>query len=367
MDNMNFSEKCDGILNLSNPLVAENIFYASTEILFITVVLPLVVLIGVSSNSAFIFVVIRVKRMQTITNAYLTNVAVADMIFVGYSCSAYLVTFTRSPVRDDVFFETWAGCMGNWLTIAVGYFASLMLIALVTIEKYYALCHPLRHMTITGKGRTTKLLVVSWTVGVILAILGCLRYAGIERQCVIWPDAEQYDNKPMVIEFCTSNNPALNIFADITAVVPFVVVFICSLYMYARIIQSLSSRPIGEKLDSSDRNNSQAVRALRVRNQVARLLIINGMIFFCCQAPYRITQVDNIWLEITGARFMSPAQGGTWTIISRVLILINSCVNPFVYYTSSSYYRSAFKEAFGKRDEQTVRNKRAVATVSTRK
>ena len=69
-----------------------------------------------------------------------TNVAVADMIFVGYSCSAYLVTFTRSPVRDDVFLS---GCMGNWLTIEVGYFGSLMLIALVTIESitlYVTLC-----------------------------------------------------------------------------------------------------------------------------------------------------------------------------------------------------------------------------------
>ena len=348
---MNHSEKCDDILDLSNPLDAENIFYTATEDMFFTVVLPLVVFIAISSNSAFIFVVFRVQRMQTITNAYLTNVAAADLIFVGFSCCAYIANYTQSPVRDDVMFRSWAGCMGIWVSALGTYFASLTLITLVTVEKYYALCHPLQHMTISGKGRTTKLLVITWVVGAIFGVMTALRYAGIKHLCAIWPGTEQYDNMPTVVEYCTSNNPALNVFADSSMVVPFVVVFVCSLYMYVRIIATLSSRPTGEKLDS-DTNTSQALQALRVRNQVARLLIINGMIFFCCQAPYRAVQVHNIWKDTTGTSFMSQAQDGALTVISRCLLMINSCINPFVYYASSSYYRSAFKEAFCQRDKQ---------------
>ena len=113
---MNDSQGCkDGILNLSATMLAEESLYSPIEDLFFTVVLPCVVFIGVSANSAFIFMVIRVKEMQTITNAYLTNVAVADLIFVGVSCSLYITSYSMTSVRKDVMFTTMAGCFCSWL------------------------------------------------------------------------------------------------------------------------------------------------------------------------------------------------------------------------------------------------------------
>ena len=349
---MNNSDQCkDGMLNLSDPVDADNVLYTSTEDLMFTVILPLLLFIGISANSAFIFVVSRVKTMQTITNAYLTNLSATDLIFVGISCCVYIANYAHSRVRDDVKFSSWMGCLGMWFGIMTTYFTSLVTITLVTVEKYSALCHPLRHMTINGKGRTIKLLIISWLIGTVLGFLTSLGYPKIQRLCVEWPDTHRYNTMPEVIEYCAHLHPIVNIFADSIFVVSFCVVFICSSYMYTRIIIALSSRPTGEN-DTSGASTSQALQALRVRNQVARLLIKNGMIFFCCQAPYRLVQVHTIWSGITGRSFMSLAQLGGLNVIARGLVLVNSCINPFVYYVSSLYYRSAFKQAFCRRNEQ---------------
>ena len=345
---MNDSEDCnDGILNLTNPLDAENILYTQTEDLMYSVGLPLIAFVGVSSNTAFIFVVFRVKSMQTITNAYLTNLSATDLIFVALSCGFSITNYTKSPVRDEIMFNSWVGCTTSWFVVLTTYFASLMIITLVTVEKYYALCHPLQHMMVSGKGRTIKLLTISWLIGTVLGLVTALRYPAFKRLCAIWPDIDKFDTMPELIEYCRPLSQTMWVVSDSVLVVPFFAVFVCSMYMYTRIIMALGSRPTGEKLDDiSSAAASQALQAVRVRNQVARLLIINGMIFFCCQAPLRLVQVHNIWEAITATRFMTTAQHGGLTVISRGLLLINSCINPFVYYASSSFYRSAFRQAF---------------------
>ena len=76
-------------LNLSDEVVASEWLWSETEHLFFTFGIPLILLIGTIGNIAFMFVVYSAKKMQTITNAYLVNIAIADLTFVVY-------TFARS-------------------------------------------------------------------------------------------------------------------------------------------------------------------------------------------------------------------------------------------------------------------------------
>ena len=359
---MNDSDRCkNGIINVSDTTAAEEYLYTPIEDLFFTVVLPYVVFVGVSANSAFIFTIIRVKEMQTITNAYVTNVAVADLIFVGVSCSLYITSYSMTSVRKDVMFTTMAGCFCSWLLTCVTYFASLFIITLVIAEKYFAICHPLQHLIVSGKKRTTRLIIASWILGIAFGVGATLRYATLHQICVIWPDTDAYDSMPLVIQECTARHPMQRMFSDSIQIYPFIVVLVSNIFMYARIIFALSSRPIGNEEMGIASATSQSAQALRVRNQVARLLIINGVIFFACQTPYRLIPAHSFWETATGRAFLTETQYGGMAVISRCLVLINSCINPFIYYTTSAYYRNGFHRAFCRREDK----KKIVNTLHT--
>ncbi len=115
------------------------------------------------------------------------------------------------------------------------------------------------------------------------------------------------------------------------------------------IIIALTNRPssVPNKYTNNPRATAQSRQIIRIRNQVARLLIINGIVFFACQGPYRMISVHTFWKSITdGERILTESQYGMLAVVSRSLILCNSCCNPFIYYASSSYYRSGFRKAF---------------------
>ena len=342
-------------LNLTNELLAITWAWSPLEDLFFTVVLPSIMLIGFIGNLSFLFAVLRVRFMQTITNAYLANVAFADFMFVVFTCNIYLATYLVTPVRNDVLFRTATGCFLAYGFSYLCYLASLLLITLVTMERYFAVCRPFQHRLVSGKSRTTKMIIASWLFSLIFMALTILRHAGYVTYCVIWPETEDYLSFPKLIQFCDTIHPDVYILSEVCQTGPFFIAMVINLSMYSRIVTALSNRPAA-KSETSQQIDAQQEQTIRVRNQVARLLIINGTIFFLSQAPFRILSINNILQHAIGVGFFDKKQYGMLLVVSRCLILLNSCANPIVYCTTSEFYRRGFKQAFGCNKEKQHNN-----------
>ncbi len=329
-------------MNLTTEEAVEEVLYSGIEDLLFTFLLPIIEVIGVVGNLIFIAMVIRVQSMRTITNAYLVNIAIADLLFIGYGCTFYVVSYLTSPVRNDMPFTHWLGCVIVWMPTYLTYFASILLITLATIEKYYGICHPFQHRLVTGKSRTIRIISISWVLGAAMSGLVVLRYAKVETYCLFYPDDHgEYAHFPTHIELCIHINDVLLVFSEAVGFAPFFLALIGNVYMYGRIIYALSNRNVTDKAEDS----VQAMQR-QVRNQVARILIINGIIFFCCQFPYRLLSINLFVQEATGQGFLSLAQYGALAVIARGLVLINSLANPFVYFSTSANYREGFRKAF---------------------
>ena len=327
-------------LNLSYVWAASTLLYSTTENIFFVVGVPVLITIGLLTNAAFIFTVIRVKSMHTITNAYLMNVSFADLMFIIVGAGLYLFNYLSSPVRFDVPYKSWVGCTVAFGITYIMYSTSLVLITLVCVERYCAICRPLQLRRVSSKNRTVKLILISWFVGILLAACVVPRYGGHLTYCVVWPRDESFDSFPRMIHFCVAAHPDIYLFSEALNIVPFTASMFGSIFMYGHIISTLSNRPA-----TSSQNNVR--RTTAVRNQVARLLIINGTLFFVCQAPFRIASVHNLLEHHTGEGLFSATQYSTLLLITRCLLFINTCVNPIVFVITSSFYRYAFFEAFG--------------------
>ena len=343
--------------------------FSRSEIRILTIGLPIALVTGVLGNGVFLFVVARVKRLHNITNFYLANLAVADISFVISSAGASIYSYLDSPVRHDIPFQSSFGCVLAFGIPTVMYNVSLGIITLVTLERYYFICYPLQHMAISSKSRTMKLTAGTWIVGIALCGIRILNFAKLYRYCTIWPHLPDFIGWPQKTEFCfvVDENISVSIVSNLSDITPFFVALFWNGYMYCRIIYSLSHREIvanGERGGSDNNQNQSQIQAAKITKQVARMLIINGVVFFVCQIFTRVYLFDDILKDVIDIE-KGPIED-TILVLGRCMLYVNSAINPLVYLLTCESYRTAFKHAFSSL-WSVVEEKRDIETVSKRK
>lgn len=348
-----YPEDCDPAYShnhTNNAWYAYTWFYTRDEIRTFTYGLPLVLIICLLGNGSFLFVVARCKRLHTNTNVYLACLAMTDVSYVLTSVGPYLQAFYDSPVRHDIPYNAFIGCTLSFGSAYGLYFTSIGLVTLVSFERYYAICLPLKHRAISSRRRTRALILTTFLIGLILGFTRALKYSRLQRYCVIWPQLPDFAEWPQKVEFCVSVNDSvgLNLFTELLDTLPFFIALLWNGYMYARIVYTLSNRPLigknGDASSSSGQTRLQ-IQAFQIRNQVARVLIINGCLFFLCQIWVRFNYINNILTTTLGVKlYPSEAVYGVMLVFGRCMLYVNSSLNPFVYILTSSYYRDAYKE-----------------------
>ena len=129
-------------LNFSTSLVLQ--FYTPHEWIVQYVIFPICLVFGVTSNLMFLYVITMVPKMRTVTNFYLGNLAVADIMYLVAACVQSNMQYSTSSVRFTTHSSNVVlGCVLPYSVTILCYFTSISLVTLVTIERYLATCHPI--------------------------------------------------------------------------------------------------------------------------------------------------------------------------------------------------------------------------------
>ena len=333
-------------LVLTDPGAASGLLYSQVEnIVYLTSILVIFV-IGALANFAFLFMVARLSRMQTTVNLYLANLAVADFVFLFVSTVYYVATLLHSPVTENLPFHGKASCVLMFAPAMVSYYASLGIVTLMSLERFLAICHPLKHAYVKGKRRAVRMITGLWIVSIAPASVQTLQNANNTKLCVKWPtNNEFYENMPKQIHVCLSLIPG-STFTGIAAptffVATFVLPMLVNIVMYARIIVAVSITSRSAAVTDQRAGSNLTL----VRNQVTRILVITGVIFFALQIPLRLLSVDRVFRNLAGLSFLDNDQRRGLLISGRFLVLINSATNSLIYAFISAHYRKGFIEAF---------------------
>ena len=322
---------------------------------------PLVTAFGIFNNSCFIFVVYLVKTMRNVTNVFLLNLAIADSILLVAAFSQYIVSYANSPLYE---FGTWAfwsgfGCMFPDFVIYVCYYTSLWTVTLVSAERYIAVCHPIWHRSLNGKQRAKRLVIGAWVISFLFSSL-LIPFWRTYIVCVIQSDDGTITHRvPECKRMCDWCYKALYA----TDLIQFVIALIVNFILYTLIILRLTKSTF-TNVDKLQKRNSQK-RTIDTRNSVARMLIINGVVFFVCLAPFSIYNIDYLVAVITDTVLLDYDAAWALGWVARVLFLLNSAVNPIIYTAANSRYREAFKNSFHfKRKYNTVSNVTSTTAVT---
>ncbi|XP_033126559.1 cholecystokinin receptor-like [Anneissia japonica] len=341
--------------------------YSTTDTVIITVFMPIVFAIGVIGNFAVCAVFIRIKSMRTVTNHYLVNLALADLIFLVFAAPQIWVSYASGKIRHDFSHVGESFCKVSIFFSDACILVSACTIVLVTIERYFAICMPHRFKTISTRPRAVATCICIW---IIIGIYKtpALYFSQLVQQELIWPNGSQYDDYPDQREtclYCSPNNSTTcnrytKSLATDNLLVLSVIPIISVLYTLINIqLHKLANTKIGAS-------------SHRMKTQVVRMLIVTISAFFICISPFRIMNLFETFNQELIYEKLQVASFMLWANIGRVLQYLNAAINPIIYNLMSARYRQAFKDCFlcrvngpGMLSEVSGRNRNKYKVVST--
>ncbi|KAJ8038093.1 5-hydroxytryptamine receptor 1B [Holothuria leucospilota] len=368
---------------------------------FELVILPIIALVGLLANSCFLFVIWRIRTMRTNLNKYLSALAVVDIsLFVFGLSDRYLKRF--SPIIFDNHSKIFglAGCPFN-LSIELTYYSSLMMVTLISLERYYAVCKPLSHRTFVGGNRTRRQIIGAFALAMFFVLL-LIPYRGISRwSCVTYPQNGKYDHFPRKVILCFTDNEYIITVSQVIQALPFYTALVASSFFYIRIthvliqwekkhpvkvsndvsyenetfasasstamtycasndmvssVPSISSMAAAEDFGSksslyskSSTRSEMSITSQRMRKKsranqraVTKMLLQGGFVFFICNSPIQFYFTLSSILRLFEVYI--SVSGPIFTLF-QVLLYANSAINPFIYGVTNASYRAAFKKA----------------------
>ncbi|KAM8939524.1 cholecystokinin receptor type A [Pelodytes ibericus] len=332
----------------------------------------LIFLLSVMGNSLVIVVLIRNKRMRTVTNIFLLSLAVSDLMLC-----LFCMPFTLIPnlLRDFIFGS--AVCKAATYFMGISVSVSTFNLVAISLERYSAICKPLQSRVWQTKSHALKVIAATW----------CLSFT-IMAPYPIYSELVPFTNS----QNTTSNMCRLQWPSDVIQqswytflllilfLVPGIVMTIAygliSVELYRGIKFEVNQRKERSNSTSSNqfengdgcylqktrrkkkvemqqistqnrakiervRSNSSAANLL-AKKRVIRMLIVIVILFFICWTPVFSA---NAWraFDTTSADIL--LSGAPISFI-HLLSYTSACVNPIIYCFMNKRFRLGFLATF---------------------
>lgn len=277
--------------------------------------------VGLIGNGLVIYVVLRFSKMKTVTNLYILNLAVSDVLFL--ISLPFLITTTL--------LEYWifgrAMCKIYFVFFSINFFTSVFTLTAMSADRYLAVCHPVRSVYY----RTTRIAffvcMSIWSISFFVMLPVILYSTTIpnrrnpdQETCTIsWPE-----DQPI---------PGDKAFTWYTFLLGFLIPVALISVFYISVILRL--RSVGPRKKSKERKKSN--------RKVTRMVLAMISVYVICWLPYWCFQ-GNLTFKPTGAGLPN------WQIYMfnafTVLSFANSMINPVLYAFLSDVFRKSFLKAF---------------------
>ncbi len=163
----------DEVENVTNETDGQNLFnvtYYSLHYQVVATILYLVVgIAAVVGNMMVILVVLRVPHMRTPTNCYLVSLALCDAITGLVTVLLHSVSENLIPTGTFI-----GGVTLCYIIVPLEYITfnvSALSITAFTVERYIAICHPMKAKLICSVSRASKIIIGLWIFGIGYSIL----------------------------------------------------------------------------------------------------------------------------------------------------------------------------------------------------
>lgn len=299
--------------------------------IFLIVLYGIIFIVGLLGNMFVIFVIIKFKSMRTLTNYFLVNLTVGDILVIFICIPVTLgSTIYKKWIYGEVLCKLTPFIQGS----AVG--VSVLSLLLISISRYFAIYKPLTAKIVFSTKNVRAMLVGIWTVSIasfspllfVNSVTSSSLYGLLEsKQCEEnW--RSQLDK---------------NIFNLFVFSILFVWPFIVMMVAYSVIGYTLwYGNPA--LADECKMHQLRTNLILKQRRRTVKMLICVVIIFGLCWLPYYIV---NLWLDFSvDDKSKTVVMTTVYTYIYpfvMILGLSNSAVNPICYCLLSRGFRRGLR------------------------
>ncbi|XP_043937592.1 thyrotropin-releasing hormone receptor-like [Protopterus annectens] len=336
MENASKFENPTNISLAGSDLVLSLIEYKTISVFLVLLICG----IGIIGNIMVVLVVFKTKDMRTPTNCYLVSLAVADLMVL---VAAGLPNVSESLTGTWIYGH--AGCLGITYFQYLGINVSSCSITAFTVERYIAICHPMRAQTVCTVSRAKRIITIVWIATSIY--------------CMLWfflVDINVSEDQQVMCGYKVSRNLYLPIY-----LLDFAIFFVTPLFvatvLYGLIARVLFLGPIPQRVDTATErwreksvkekngtdtdgktpNRPRTKGAISSRKQVTKMLAVVVILFALLWMPYRTLVLVNSFMDV-------PYQNAWFILFCRLCIYTNSAINPIIYNLMSQKFRCAFKK-----------------------
>uniref|UniRef100_A0A0K0FH54 Prolactin-releasing peptide receptor (inferred by orthology to a human protein) n=1 Tax=Strongyloides venezuelensis TaxID=75913 RepID=A0A0K0FH54_STRVS len=281
-------------------------------------------IVAVSGNSLVVYVVMTKKSMQTVTNIFITNLAISDL----------LVNFTSlwlTPLYTFLGRWIWGGwlCYGLPLFQGTSIFISTLTLMAIALDRYFVICrhgavkinandHISMHMCI-------GIITVIWAFSLLLVMPYALhmRLTYIKKPCEFWVCLEAWAMEDLK-----------SAYGLIVMILQFIVPFIIIGQSYIKIWKFLNNR---KSLVTERESEVETQR----KKHLLRMLIIMVVLFAICWFPFNLLNIiRDLRLDDSIKQYFPPL-----FLTSHVISMTATCWNPIVYAWMNESFRREFIHA----------------------
>lgn len=303
---------------ISNFTLCPSVEMPLSNLLFM-LLYTVVCVVGLMGNTLVIYVVLRFSNMQTVTNMYILNLAIAD------ECFLIGIPFLITTMRIGHWSFGGAMCKAYMVSTSITQFTSSIFLFIMSADRYIAICHHISSPKYRTPLVSRVVSALAWIASAII-MLPIMLYANTVRNklgkysCTIeWP--ENYGHMPGFS------------FIVYSLILGFVIPLIFIMTFYCLVIKKL--RNIGPKA-----NKSRSKR--RSHRKVTKLVLTVITVYILCWLPYWISQV---------ALISSPPESCSTRLEITIFLLVgclgysNSAINPILYAYLSENFKKSFVKA----------------------
>ncbi|OWF51601.1 Neuropeptide Y receptor [Mizuhopecten yessoensis] len=280
-------------------------------------------LFAVIGNGIVIYVIMANKKMQTVTNIFIANLALADVIIGLFS-----IPFQFQAALLQRWVLPYFMCKLAPFVTNVSVNVSVFTLTVIAIDRYIAVIYPLK----AGfkKRVAAVVLAVIWLVGISSSLPMAVHFrVGLN-----------FTPKGDKILFCNPKWPS-KIFGRYYYMYLLVVQYLIPLIIINFSYFRIAFKIWGTKAPGQDIDRRDNVRT-RNKKKVVKMLIIVVCLFVLCWMPLQVYQVlSELYVEVNKYKYINII----W-FCSNWLAMSNSCYNPFIYGLLNEKFKREFRLLF---------------------
>ena len=281
----------------------------ATEVVTILTAYALIVVVSIIGNSMVCFIILRSRRLHTVTNVFITNLAVSDIFITIFNIP---INVSRTVLLEWTFGMFLCRVASFLLMTSV--YVSTFTMTVIALDRHRVILHPLRRRITLKIGAIINVCI--WLAGLALSIPFAV-FATVQKvdlllytttRCrLCYPEPSQTFEQYLTLS---------------TFLVQFVIPMVIMAFAYGQIAMVLWYR---EVVGQQTRNQTNSHR--KSRRKSITMLIIVVVVFSICWLPLNLYHIltdfhpNNAVFRYNSTAYLTCH----WLAVSSV------CYNPFIY------------------------------------